>query len=205
MFPVCHASNRCGARSLSSDRPADLRPWRVAAPRSMRGVVADWGRAWRRRSERRQRRRPTHASTAAHRALLADKRIQFDLPTHPPDPPPPAWLKQLLEWIIDGFKKLADAGPVVKILFWLVVATIVVALLRWLWPYALQAVAAPAEDRRRPRTKAGGPKRHRRARCLPRRTRSPPTERLCRGGAPRPAPQRRADRRAPPRTWSVRP
>ncbi|QXQ07725.1 hypothetical protein KX816_06890 [Sphingosinicellaceae bacterium] len=75
---------------------------------------------------------------AAHKTLLADPRIQFDLPTHPPEPPPPEWLKRVLDWIIEGFKKLAEAGPVVKILFWLIVAAIVLALLRWLWPYALR-------------------------------------------------------------------
>lgn len=75
---------------------------------------------------------------AAHKALLADTRIQFDLPTHAPEPPPPEWLKRVLEWIVEGFKKLAEAGPVVRILFWLIVATVVLALLRWLWPHALR-------------------------------------------------------------------
>ena len=75
---------------------------------------------------------------AAHKALLADPRIQFDLPVHPPEPPPPAWLKQFFDWIIEAFKKLAEAGPVVRILFWLIVATVVLALLRWLWPHALR-------------------------------------------------------------------
>ena len=51
---------------------------------------------------------------AAHRALLADRSIQFDLPTYV-QPKPPAWLEPLARF----FKWLAPAFPY---LFWGVVA-----------------------------------------------------------------------------------
>lgn len=67
---------------------------------------------------------------AAHRRLVADGEIQFDLPVHKP-PEMPGWLQPLLEW-------LAKSGPVVKFIFWAGLATIAALVLwslyRWLAP-----------------------------------------------------------------------
>lgn len=64
----------------------------------------------------------------AHRRLLADRSIQFDLPRFEP-PPVPGWVRWLAE-ALDG------AGPVFEILFWCVVAAgaglLLYGLARWL-------------------------------------------------------------------------
>lgn len=73
---------------------------------------------------------------AAHRALLADKRIQFELPAKAPEPPPPDWLVRFFDWLGDLFKRLGDAGPVAQVIFWLIVAGVVVMILYALWPLA---------------------------------------------------------------------
>lgn len=80
--------------------------------------------------------------TAAHRELLADKAIQFDLPRFVP-PEIPAWLKWIAEFLL---------SPAGKILFWVVVVAggsiiillIVRALLGARWPWAKKA--APEEE-----------------------------------------------------------
>lgn len=61
---------------------------------------------------------------AAHRALSADRSLQFDmkgLEAVAPPPPPPGWLRGLFDF-------LAALGPVFKIVFWLGLAVIVVAI-----------------------------------------------------------------------------
>ena len=61
------------------------------------------------------------AFAAAHRELLADRSIQFELPMFEP-PQPPAWLRWLAEW-------LSADHPVLRILLWGVVALVVLAIL----------------------------------------------------------------------------
>lgn len=58
----------------------------------------------------------------AHRQLLADRSIQFEMKGFEP-PKVPGWLRALSEF-------LHDSGPVLKILFWSVLA-LAVALLLW--------------------------------------------------------------------------
>jgi hypothetical protein len=75
------------------------------------------------------------AFAAAHRELLADSSIQFDLPQFEP-PQPPAWLRWLGDW-------LSTDHPVLRVLLWVVVGLVVLAILyaiaRWLmsadWPW----------------------------------------------------------------------
>ena len=83
---------------------------------------------------------PTGAPDAfarAHQQLRADPDIQFDLPRYQP-PEIPGWVKWLAEF-------LEGISPLLKILFWAVVALAVIAILyalfRWLegqpirWPW----------------------------------------------------------------------
>lgn len=59
---------------------------------------------------------------SAHRALAADKSFQFELKGVEPPPPPPGWLRPLIEM-------LEAMAPVFKIIFWLGLAAIVLAVL----------------------------------------------------------------------------
>lgn len=59
---------------------------------------------------------------AAHRALAADKALQFEMKGIEPPPPPPGWLQPLIEF-------LSAMGPAFKFIFWLGLAAIVVAIL----------------------------------------------------------------------------
>lgn len=59
---------------------------------------------------------------AAHRALAADRALQFEMKGIEPPPPPPGWLQPLAEF-------LSAMGPVFKLVFWLGLAAIVVAIL----------------------------------------------------------------------------
>lgn len=59
---------------------------------------------------------------SAHRALAADKALQFEMKGIEPPPPPPGWLQPLLEF-------LQAMGPLFKIVFWLGLAAIVLAIL----------------------------------------------------------------------------
>lgn len=59
---------------------------------------------------------------SAHRALAADKAFQFEMKGIEPPPPPPGWLRPLIE-------ALEAMGPVFKIIFWLGLAAIVIAVL----------------------------------------------------------------------------
>jgi len=82
----------------------------------------------------------------AHRQLLADGSIQFDLPAFKPDPPP-AWLLSIGEFL-DGL------GPFLTFLFWVVVAALALAFLyliyRWLegrgFVWRRRKREAPAEE-----------------------------------------------------------
>lgn len=88
----------------------------------------------------------------AHRRLLADGSIQFDLPTYVP-PKPPAWLEPLarvLEWL----------GPYMKAIFWaMVIAGAAVILLlvvmelrgvAWRLPWRSRPEKAAPEETWRP-------------------------------------------------------
>jgi len=79
----------------------------------------------------------------AHAKLLADSSLQFHL-TPFVAPRPPSWLTALL-------KALQTLGPVLRILFWLAVAAVVLAIVVW-------AVRAALRYRRRyTPTRIGGP------------------------------------------------
>lgn len=60
---------------------------------------------------------------AAHRALLQDKAVQFDLPPYQ-EPEPPGWLQPLLDFL----QWLAPAGPY---LFWGGLALVALLILYW--------------------------------------------------------------------------
>ncbi|MFN3944908.1 MAG: DUF4129 domain-containing protein [Allosphingosinicella sp.] len=79
----------------------------------------------------------------AHRRLLADGSIQFELPAWQ-EPQPPAWLIWLIE-------QIAAAMPVLKIVFWVVVAGIALLILHQL------AVRLAGVDLLRRRKEAAGP------------------------------------------------
>lgn len=50
---------------------------------------------------------------AAHEALKADSSIQFQLPRAPPEPEPPTWLRDLLQWLGEALR------PVGRFLNWI--------------------------------------------------------------------------------------
>lgn len=58
----------------------------------------------------------------AHRQLLQDKSLQFDLPTYEPPAPPPKWATGLGE----AFEAL---GPLFQVIFWVLVALAVIGFL----------------------------------------------------------------------------
>ena len=74
------------------------------------------------------------AFAEAHRRLLSDRSIQFDLPSYAP-PEPPAWLATLWHWLKAG-------APFFRILFWLALAALVFFIL-----YALYRKATGREWR----------------------------------------------------------
>ena len=66
---------------------------------------------------------PSDAQIAeAHRQLLADSSIQFELKMVEPPQPPPDWLRELM-------RLLADAWPVIRIAIWVALAALVLWLL----------------------------------------------------------------------------
>ena len=86
----------------------------------------------------------------AHRELLADPSIQFELPMYeaPTPSPPPDWLRWLVGWF-------GEDHPVLRVLLWGLLAAAVLLLLwllaRWLWPALRDRGAAgsdPAQDER---------------------------------------------------------
>ncbi|MEP6784866.1 MAG: DUF4129 domain-containing protein [Sphingomonadales bacterium] len=82
-----------------------------------------------------------------HRALLADRSIQFDLPGIAPPPKPPEWLKPLIEFL----QWLSPAFPYI---FWGVVAVVVLTILYLIlsnvvgfeWPWQRNRRSATVED-----------------------------------------------------------
>ncbi len=82
----------------------------------------------------------------AHRQLLADKNIQFTMEPFRPEPPP-AWLKPLIEAIV-------EAWPVLRVLFWIGLAALVLYLLYHLakrlagerWPWRARGAPAQTDD-----------------------------------------------------------
>ncbi len=82
-----------------------------------------------------------------HRALRADRSIQFDLPGIAPPPKPPEWLKPFLEFI----QWLSPAFPYI---FWGVLAAVLLAVLYLIlsnvvgieWPWARKDSATAAEE-----------------------------------------------------------
>jgi hypothetical protein len=82
-----------------------------------------------------------------HRALRADRSIQFDLPGIPPPPKPPEWLKPLLQFI----EWMSPAFPYI---FWGVVAIVGLAVLYLIltnivgveWPWQRNRASAVAEE-----------------------------------------------------------
>lgn len=83
------------------------------------------------------------AFEAAHRRLLADSSIQFDLPGYEP-PQTPDWLRSLAEFV-------QGIMPVIEVLFWVALAAGVLFLL-----YALMMRLSGAEWPWRRRPKADG-------------------------------------------------
>ena len=87
------------------------------------------------------------AFARAHQQLRADPDIQFDLPRYQP-PEIPGWVKWLAEF-------LEGISPLLKILFWVVLALVVIAILyalfRWLegqpirWPWRRGGAESEAE------------------------------------------------------------
>jgi len=82
------------------------------------------------------------AVASAQAQLLADGRVQLDLPTYQP-PAMPGWLQPLLDL-------LARSGPVVKFLFYgglaLAVLLLVLALYRWLAPLVRRWLGSGAAE-----------------------------------------------------------
>ena len=82
------------------------------------------------------------AFAEAHRALVSDGAIQFDLPMRPPPPPPqppPAWL----EWLSSFF---GSDHPVLRVVLWGIAAVAVAAIV---WLIALRLSGAEWRWRRR--------------------------------------------------------
>ena len=94
------------------------------------------------------------AFSEAHRALLSDGAIQFDLPMRPPPPPPqppPAWL----EWLMSFF---GGDHPILRVLLW-GIAALAVAAIVWLivlrlrgseWPWKRQQGRVEVDEDWRP-------------------------------------------------------
>lgn len=74
---------------------------------------------------------------SAHQALAADKAFQFEMKGIEPPPPPPGWLQPLID-------ALQAMGPVFKIVFWLGLAAIVLAIL-WFIAREVIRIRLPAK------------------------------------------------------------
>lgn len=77
----------------------------------------------------------------AHAALADDRSLQFDVAAIPPPPPPPDWLEAL-------FRFLGALEPVFKVIFWLGLAAIVLAVL---WLIARETLRIRLPERHRPK------------------------------------------------------
>lgn len=83
----------------------------------------------------------------AHRALLADSSIQFELPMYRPEPPP--------QWLKDLFEFLASDHPAMTGLFWIAIGAAALLVLyliaRWAsggkWPWRRKHDEAQADWR----------------------------------------------------------
>lgn len=105
---------------------------------------------------------------SAHRALRADPAVQFDLTPASPPPQPPAWIKQLADWIrevtrplgrfFDWLGGMMPDAPVARFLLWTVLAIAAASLLttivmrlrhgRWRLPWGTPSTeeAVPFEE-----------------------------------------------------------
>ena len=96
------------------------------------------------------------AFAEAHRRLLADRSIQFELKSFEPTQPP-AWIEALARF-------LQDIAPVLRVLFWVLLAAIVLFILYAIarrlsgadWPWRRRKEADQSEEEWRP---AAGPAR----------------------------------------------
>lgn len=76
---------------------------------------------------------------SAHKALTADKSVQFNLTAPDPPPQPPQWLKDVMQWLNDALKPVGrffdwlgqfmPDAPVARFLLWAVLALAAAALL----------------------------------------------------------------------------
>ena len=90
------------------------------------------------------------AFAEAHQRLLADRSIQFELKAFEP-PQPPAWLEGLIRFLSDIF-------PVLRVLFWMLLAAIVLFILYAIarrfsgadWPWRRRVKAETGEQNWRP-------------------------------------------------------
>lgn len=78
----------------------------------------------------------------AHAALAGDKSLQFAIQAPPPPPKPPAWLDDIVSL-------LAQMGPAFRIIFWVGLAAIVIAIL---WLIAREVIRIRMPDRHKPVT-----------------------------------------------------
>lgn len=103
---------------------------------------------------------------AAHRALRGDASVQFSLPATPPDPKPPEWVRQFIEWLnhvmapvgraFAWLARLLPDAPYAVILMWTILALAAAAVgwmaylrLRhgeWRWPNLRRKRAGIAVD-----------------------------------------------------------
>ena len=83
---------------------------------------------------------------AAHAALKADPSIQFHLKPAPPPQPPPAWLRDFLDWLRDALRPVGRLfewiggfmpdAPFARILLWTVLIILALALATAVYPAA---------------------------------------------------------------------
>ena len=93
------------------------------------------------------------AFAEAHRALLSDSSIQFDLPMQPPPPPPsppPAWLRSLAEFFGTDHPALRVSLWVLAGLFVIAIVALIAARMRgWEYPWR-RGAGAEADESWRP-------------------------------------------------------
>jgi hypothetical protein len=92
---------------------------------------------------------------AAHRQLLSDPSIQFQMSPYEP-PRPPAWLEPLVDFLRAAFKTLSS--PIARYLLWALLAalaaTLLFLLIRYLagesWPWKKRQKTSESDDAWRP-------------------------------------------------------
>lgn len=82
---------------------------------------------------------------AAHATVAADKSLQFKVAAEQAPPPTPEWLKALMEF-------LGQLEPLFRVIFWIGVVAIVLAIL---WFIVREILRLRLPDRRKPKTPAG--------------------------------------------------